>query len=147
HWPYPHSNKLSRVGQAVKRAGGRADVVGGAVRDHLLGQVPKNMDIEVYQLSLAQLKGCLNEVNKMHTISRSFGVLKVVVKEENTREVLNITLPHKESKVAASHRDFVIESDPNMPFADAAARRDFTINAMGVDVNSGTLLDPHGDTS
>ncbi|HEY1101088.1 MAG TPA: HD domain-containing protein, partial [Myxococcota bacterium] len=61
------------------------------------------------------------------------------------RDTIDVALPRTESKVGSGHRGFVVESDPHMSFRDAAARRDFTINAIGVDLVTGELLDPwHG---
>lgn len=142
--PFPKSAALSRAEDVIARAGGRAVVVGGAVRDHLLGQAPKDVDVEVYQLSLQELEGALASLGDVHAVGRSFGVLKVAVGEGEAREVLDVALPRRESKVGHGHRGFVIESDPDMPFAQAAARRDFTLNAMGIRLDDGALLDPHG---
>ncbi len=147
--PFPMSQALSRLGEAVQGAGGRAVVVGGAVRDHLLGRAPKDVDVEVYQLSLAELEACLREIGDVYAVGRSFGVLKLVVPPsaqdaDRGGEVLDVALPRKDSKVGQGHRGFVVETDPHMPFAEAAARRDFTLNAMGIRVETGELLDPHG---
>lgn len=140
---FPRSPALTRVSDAIQRAGGRAVVVGGAVRDHLLGQVPKDLDVEVYQLPLAVLENALREVGDVYAVGRSFGVLKVVVAGEE-HDAIDVALPRRESKEGRGHRGFIVESDPHMPFAEAAARRDFTMNAMGVDLETGALLDPYG---
>jgi tRNA nucleotidyltransferase (CCA-adding enzyme) len=143
--PFPQSPALSRVARALRAAGGRGVIVGGAVRDHLLGQAPKDVDVEVYQLSLAALQRALEGAGQVHAVGRSFGVLKVVVEDgAGGRDTLDVSLPRTESKVGQGHRGFVVESDPFMPFEDAAARRDFTLNAMGIDLERAALLDPHG---
>lgn len=141
--PFPRSAALSSIHEAIARAGGRARVVGGAVRDHLLGQAPKDVDVEVYELSLADLERALRTVGEVYAVGRSFGVLKVVV-AGNDGEAIDVALPRRESKSGQGHRGFVVESDPSMPFEEAAARRDFTMNAMGMDLETDELLDPHG---
>lgn len=135
---------LRRLSDALIAAGGRPILVGGAARDHLLLRAAKDWDVEVYGLSLHDLEVALGRVGEVHKVGRSFGVLKVVVAAGPERETIDVALPRRENKVGRGHRGFVVESDPHMDFAEAAARRDFTLNAMGFDLASGALLDPHG---
>jgi tRNA nucleotidyltransferase (CCA-adding enzyme) len=57
---------------------------------------------------------------------------------------IDISLPRTESKVAKGHKGFAVNTSQRLTFAEAARRRDFTINAMGYDVRKKTLLDPYG---
>lgn len=145
--PFPVGPALARVAGAIRGAKGRPVVVGGAVRDHLLGGTPKDLDVEVYGLSLEALEAALAAVGSVHAVGRSFGVLKVHVAAGNEEEVFDVSLPRRESKVGRGHRGFVVESDPEIPFEEAALRRDFTMNALGIDLVTGALLDPHGGAS
>jgi tRNA nucleotidyltransferase (CCA-adding enzyme) len=136
---------LQRLVDVIVAAGGRPIAVGGAVRDALRGKPAKDIDVEVYQLPLATLEAALSAAGlSVHAVGRAFGVLKVDVIVGDERDTIDVALPRTESKVGRGHRGFVVESDPNLTFAQAAARRDFTINAIGVDLVSGELLDPWG---
>lgn len=142
--PFPMSAGLTRLAAEIVAAGGRPVAVGGAVRDHLLGSPAKDVDVEVFGLTLDALDAALTRVGSVHAVGRSFGVLKVDVTLDDTRETFDVALPRTENKVGRGHRGFVVESDPTMTFDDAAQRRDFTCNAIGVDLASGALLDPTG---
>jgi tRNA nucleotidyltransferase (CCA-adding enzyme) len=143
--PVVPSAPLLRLRDVIVAAGGRAIAVGGCVRDGLLGHPAKDVDVEVYGLPLDTLERVLADAGcTVHAVGRSFGVLKVDVTAAGEREVIDVALPRTESKVGRGHRGFVVESDPFLPFSDAAARRDFTVNAMGVDLQTGELLDPWG---
>lgn len=128
------------IAQAIKTAGGRAVVVGGSVRDHLLGLPPKDIDIESYGLDVDSLIAVLQPLAKVHAVGKSFGVLKVRMEGLE----IDVSLPRREKKSGLGHRGFAIDHDPFMDFAEAASRRDITINAMGVDLSTGELLDPWG---
>jgi tRNA nucleotidyltransferase (CCA-adding enzyme) len=141
---FPIVKPLAALAAAIVDAGGTPIAVGGAVRDHLLGFTAKDIDVEVYGLSLAALEVALATVGNVHAVGRSFGVLKVDVGEAEERVSFDVSLPRTESKVGRGHRGFVVESDPSLSFDEASLRRDFTVNAIGVDLVSGALLDPHG---
>lgn len=152
--PLAQTKPLRRLVDVVVGAGGRAIAVGGCIRDHLLGVVPKDIDVEVGGLTLAALEKALVDAGlNVHAVGRAFGVLKVEVicddGQVGTREkeVIDVALPRTESKSGRGHKGFVVESDPFLSFDKAAARRDFTINAMGIDLKSGELLDPWGGVS
>ena len=131
---------VHRIADAILAAGGRPLLVGGAVRDFLLGLSPKDWDIEAYGLEVNALTAVLEQVAKVHSVGKSFGVLKARV---DGMEV-DVSLPRRERKVAEGHRGFAVDPDYGMPFAEAAARRDFTMNAIGMDLKTGELLDPWG---
>lgn len=146
--PFPVSAPLGALASAIVAAGGRPLAVGGAVRDHLRGLPPKDVDLEVYGLSLAALEQALSPFS-VHAVGRAFGVLKVDVSAGAARETFDVALPRRESKSGQGHRGFVVESDPHMSPAEAARRRDFTVNAIAVELgNPGAplaLVDPaHG---
>ena len=50
--------------------------------------------------------------------------------------------PRRESKTGRGHKGFVIEGDPDLSPADAARRRDFTVNAISRDPLTGDIIDP-----
>lgn len=124
------------IAQAVRAAGGRAVLVGGWVRDRLLGIGSKDVDMEVFGLPAAPLKGVLERFGRVETVGESFTVYKV--------GEIDVALPRRESKTGRGHRGFAVEGDPSMSFVEAARRRDFTVNAIGFDPLTGEYLDPFG---
>jgi tRNA nucleotidyltransferase (CCA-adding enzyme) len=139
------SAPLVRLRDVIVEAGGRAVAVGGCVRDGLLGTPAKDVDVEVYGLDLATLEATLKVAGcSVSAVGRSFGVLKVQLDVDGDTEVIDVALPRTENKVGQGHRGFVVQSDPFLSFEQAASRRDFTINAMGIDLQTGALLDPWG---
>jgi tRNA nucleotidyltransferase (CCA-adding enzyme) len=143
---FPRDPALCRLADVVVAAGGRPFAVGGCVRDWLLGRPAKDIDVEVYGLPWAALEAALVAAGfVVHAVGRSFGVLKVdVTLAAGSTVAFDVALPRTENKAGRGHRGFVVESDPNLTFAAAASRRDFTMNAMGIDLVDGTLADPFG---
>ena len=131
---------VRRITESIISAGGRPVLVGGAVRDYLIKLDPKDFDIEVYGLKASELIIALERVAKVYAVGKSFGVLKVSIDGMD----IDVSLPRSEKKAGTGHRGFIIDYDHTMSFSDAAKRRDFTINAMGIDLRTGDILDPWG---
>jgi len=136
----PLPRTVRRIGTHVHRAGGQAYVVGGGVRDHLLGRPVKDWDVEVHGLTLDALERVLRDVGRVNAVGRSFGVFKV---GQGKREV-DVSIPRRDSKVGPGHRGIQVEGDPHMGLAEAVRRRDLTLNALMVDIVTGELHDPAG---
>jgi tRNA nucleotidyltransferase (CCA-adding enzyme) len=126
------------VAETVARHGGRALVVGGWVRDRLLGIEAKELDIEVFGVSFEDLEHLLSTLGEVIHVGKAFGVFRVKGLD------VDFSLPRRDSKVRAGHTGFDVEYDPAMSFAEAARRRDLTMNAIGLDPLSLEYLDPHG---
>ncbi len=135
------------IANAVRSAGGRALLVGGCVRDRLLGLQPKDYDLECFGVAEVEMEPLLARCGHVLRAGRAFPVWKVWTDETGQGRAIDVTLPRKETKVGANHIDFEITLDPWMSFDEAAYRRDFTINAMGRDPLTDELLDPHGGES
>jgi tRNA nucleotidyltransferase (CCA-adding enzyme) len=142
--PFPLSAHLKLLLSTINKAGGLALLVGGCVRDHGLGIFPKDIDMEIYGLEAHQLEELLAKHFKVIAIGKSFGILKVFVNIDDQVEAFEVALPRKENKQGQGHKGFLITTDPFMPFFDASLRRDFTINAMGIEPNEQLLIDAHG---
>jgi tRNA nucleotidyltransferase (CCA-adding enzyme) len=127
---------LKDVCELAKKNGGKAHVVGGAVRDSMLGLPVKEIDIEVFGVEPARLRSVLGEHYRLDLVGEAFGVIRL-----HGRPV-DISIPRKESKAGLGHRGFEILSDPTLSFEAAAARRDFTINSMAWDPSEDRILDP-----
>lgn len=122
----------------VRQAGGKVLMVGGSVRDSLVGKEVKDFDLEVFGLQPDLLTRTLEQRFELDLVGRSFGVLKI------KRMPIDVALPRRESKRGLGHKGFEVMSDPDLPFEEAAARRDFTINAIGFDPLDRELFDPWG---
>ncbi len=127
-----------RVAERVASLGGKARLVGGCVRDVLLGRPAKDADVEVVGVPAEVLEGCLRLDFAVETVGRTFGVF--LLKGYG----VDVALPRRESKAGVGHKGFKIDGDPWLSDAEAAARRDFTVNAMGWEILTGRLIDPHG---
>lgn len=119
----------------------RAYLVGGCVRDALLGKLCKDFDIEVFGLNYEQLVNALSPWGRTDLVGRSFGVVKLTVSGNGT---FDFTIPRRDSKIAPGHKGFQIHFDPALSPKDAAARRDFTINSLMYDPRRKELLDFFG---
>ena len=129
--------KILRLARAVKEAGGRALLVGGCVRDRLLGRGVKDWDVEVYGVEPASLRELLGRFGRVNVVGEAFTVYKLGYD-------LDVSLPRRERKTGRGHRAFYIEGDPSMSFEEAARRRDFTVNAVLEDPLTGEIIDPFG---
>ena len=127
--------RVLAIAQAVGREGGRALIVGGWVRDRLIAlESSKDVDVEVFGIEAAGLRTMLEGLGRVETVGESFQVYKF--------GNIDVSLPRRESKAGRGHRGFTIVGDPTMSIAEAARRRDFTINAIAFDPLTGEHVDP-----
>src|SRR5258706_12943012 len=122
------------IARAVREAGGRALVVGSWVRDRLMDNPSKDIDVEVFGVDGGRLKEILGAFGSVNTVGESFTVYKVAG--------LDVSLPRRESKTGRGHRGFTVSGDPALPLREASRRRDFTINAIAWDPLTGEYEDP-----
>ncbi|KPL20047.1 MAG: polynucleotide adenylyltransferase [candidate division Zixibacteria bacterium SM23_81] len=126
------------ISKAIAAADGRAYLVGGCVRDAALGIPAKDLDIEVYGVKPDALIEILSQHFRIDLVGKAFGVIKIYGLP------IDVSIPRRESKAGLGHKGFTILSDPEMAFKEAASRRDFTINAMVLDLLTGEIIDPFG---
>lgn len=119
---------------SIVHQSGTALLVGGAVRDVFLNLPIKDLDFEVYGLTLEELQQVLEQYGPVSLVGKSFGVLRLHGLD------VDWSLPRKDS----SGRHPVVAYDPNMSYEQAFARRDLTVNAMGIDMQTFELIDPFG---
>ena len=124
------------VAELVRDAGGRALLVGGCVRDELLGLEPKDFDIECFGIAPDDLQRVLRPRFELDLVGLSFGVIKLHHLD------IDVALPRRETKLGLGHRAFEMEYDPTLTVAEASARRDFTVNAIYRDPLTDEILDP-----
>jgi tRNA nucleotidyltransferase (CCA-adding enzyme) len=134
---------LTRLLASLREAGGRPYLVGGAVRDALLGLPLQDWDVEVFALPAERLEAVLAASGKVDAVGQAFRVYKLSGVEGVTG-ALDVSLPRRDSKLGPGHRGIGVTGDPSLPVAEAARRRDFTINAMLLDPATGELVDPWG---
>src|SRR5436309_15549474 len=97
--------KVLALARAVREAGGRALLVGGCVRDELMGRQPKDWDLEVYGIEPARLRELLDQFGSVNVVGEAFTVYKLGAN-------LDISLPLRERKSGSGHRAVVVEVDP-----------------------------------
>lgn len=134
-------NNIQAICKDIHVAGGEPLIVGGAVRDHLMGEQPKDFDIEVGGMNEAALVQVLQRWGRVNLVGSDFGVIKVWLSDG---QELDFSLPRRERKIKSgrNHRDFIIEIDPEMSIEERMARRDFTMNAIGFNPITGDIIDP-----
>ncbi len=130
---------LLTIAREIKSAGGEAYLVGGWVRDYLLGLRCGDCDVEVYGLSMERLLELLKRFGKPNLVGKSFGVVTMVI----DGKLYDFAFPRQEQKTGSGHRDFEVTSDPYLDFSTASSRRDFTVNAMGLRLPDLELMDYH----
>ncbi|MBI3631897.1 MAG: CCA tRNA nucleotidyltransferase [Candidatus Vogelbacteria bacterium] len=149
--------KVLEISKIIKEAGGRAFLVGGSVRDMFMGKIPKDFDLEVYKLPDQSLSDLLTVTTRelggsiKTDVGKSFGITKVAFKvakqfegDDEKQIDLDISIPRTESKSGAGHKDFGVVLHPEMSIEEAARRRDFTMNSLAADAETGEVFDPRG---
>src|SRR6478672_2684439 len=91
---------LDQIVRELHAAGFRPLVVGGAVRDALLGNEPKDFDIEVYGIAYDQLAGILARHGRIDLVGKSFGVVKL---QARTGREYDFSVPRRDSKMGLGH--------------------------------------------
>ena len=124
----------------MANAGGQAWLVGGVVRDHLLGIQTKDFDIEVHRLESEDLRAVLASLGSVNEVGRSFGVFKLATGDVSC----DVSIPRHDSQTGEGHKDISVVGNPYMGIEAAARRRDLTINAIALDPLSGEIADPFG---
>ena len=102
--PTPSLDTAVAIAREVRDAGGRALIVGGWVRDRLMGRGSKDIDLEVYGVPADRLQAVLSPFGRVNTVGESFTVYKVAG--------LDVSLPRRESRVGRGHKGFEVTGDP-----------------------------------
>ena len=128
------------VRQAVKQAGGKIYQIGGVVRDQLLGKVSKDLDILIIGFELRELEHILSRFGKTNMVGKSFGIIKFVPKGKT--EEIDVAVPRIDVKsTGKGHKDVTVKLGKGITLKQDQLRRDFTINAIAKDVDTGELID------
>jgi tRNA nucleotidyltransferase (CCA-adding enzyme) len=120
-----------------------AYLVGGSVRDEILGRKPKDADYVVRGVELSDLMSLIDQVGGKPSYMQTRDGRKIGARANvKGLGLVEIALPRKEVSTGPGHRDFYITTDPNLTLAEDATRRDFTINAVYRHIESGEIVDP-----
>ena len=147
--PVPQSVPHNEIDAAILEAlpDGGVFSVGGRVRDEVLAELGRanpddkpNLDYLVTGLTVEQIIAALAPLGHADFVGASFGVIKLATHGE----IVDIALPRRERSTGPHHRDFAIESGPDIAIEDDLARRDFRMNMMARDLRSGEIVDPFG---
>lgn len=130
-----------KLAETVKEKNGRLLLVGGSVRDLLLGEVSKDLDVEIYGLEPQEVEQLAHQYGHTMDVGKSFGVLKISFGDQ---VYLDIALPRTDSKAGRGHKGFAVASDPSLDIKTALSRRDFTINSMALNPLTNKIYDPFG---
>ena len=123
-------------------------MVGGAVRDELLGLESKDADFLVPAVDTEELKRRLaphGRVDDLVVAGRLVGV-RLHPKEKSVRQYaragIELAPPRREVSTGPGRHDFEIVADASLSVEDDMRRRDFTVNAMAKRLATGELVDP-----
>ena len=125
--------------QDIIAQGGQVYLVGGCVRDDIMGHSSHDIDVEVYHLSYSQLHTILSQYGHVNTFGKSFAIMQV-----DTLHNYDFALPRKEIKTGEKHQDFDIIMNPDLPIEKALKRRDLTMNALMYDYQNQKIIDIYG---
>lgn len=138
------------VADYVHSLGLDAYVVGGAVRDELLGQKPEELDFVVPGVGHAELRAALEPHGKVEDLvvaDQHVGV-RLLPRDKQARALqpagLEFAPPRVERSTGPGRHDFEIVADAGISLEQDMERRDFTINAIAKRLETGELLDPLG---
>ena len=135
------------VRSAIIDKGGKIYQVGGAVRDEMLGKVSKDLDLLIVGIELKDLATLLTRFGKTNLVGKAFGIIKFV--PDGATEEIDISVPRIDSKsTGKGHKDFEVKLGKGITLQQDQLRRDFWMNAMARDVETGEIhdIDKKGQT-
>jgi poly(A) polymerase/tRNA nucleotidyltransferase (CCA-adding enzyme) len=139
---------LARIDETLAGAlpPGSLYAVGGRVRDELRSEfdgrqrIAKDLDYVVVGLAFDDVVAALERVARTDVVGASFAVVKVTLEGAT----VDVALARREHSTGAGHRDFAVESGPEVTLDEDLARRDFRMNMMARRLSDGALVDPYG---
>lgn len=120
---------------------GNVFLVGGIVRDAFLNKKSKDIDLLVTGIPTVALELMLNPYGNVDRVGQSFGVLKFIPDRMKLEEPIDIAIPRTENSTGIGHKDFDVIASHDIPVEMDLKRRDFTINAIALNLN-GQIIDP-----
>ncbi len=122
--------------------------VGGRVRDELRAEIEdidlpvKDLDYVVTGVAIEDLTARLAQLGRVDLVGAAFAVVKLTTGGLTA----DLALPRRERSTGHGHREFEVQSGPDIPLEEDLARRDFRMNMMARTLPGGELVDPyHGE--
>ena len=122
---------IKEIALRIKNAGGTLYLVGGAVRDQIMGRQIKDEDYCVTGLSFDEFRKLFP---KAKIQGKAFGVFVLENKE--------FAMARTEEKTGTGHKEFNIKTNKNITIEEDLSRRDLSINAIAQDVLTKRIIDP-----
>ena len=135
---------LYQIIQSLNNLGYPTLIVGGAVRDSIMEEQNKDIDLEVYGIGYEELGEILNQYDasgKAKFVGKSFGIITIRDEEGNDYD---FALPRRETKTGKGHKGFEVEFDESITPKEAASRRDFTMNSLSYNPITNEIHDYFG---
>ncbi len=123
--------KITEIAQKIQKIGGRLYLVGGAVRDEIMGRKIEDEDYCIVGISQKEFEELFPEATLK---GKSFPVYEIDKKE--------IALARTEKKIGIGHKGFEIETNKKITIEEDLKRRDITINSIAKDVLKNEYIDP-----
>lgn len=118
-------------------------LVGGLVRDIFLERKSYDYDFVVRNVKADELEKFLSKHGSVNLVGKSFGIFKFKPKKSKLEHEIDIALPRTEHSFnTGGHRDVDVQSDPELEIEKDLERRDFTMNAMALNIATQELVDP-----
>ena len=143
-------NVWTSVADYVHSLGLDAYLGGGAVRDELLGEQPRELDFVVPGVDHAELRAALERHGRVEDLvvaDQQVGV-RLLPRDREARALqpggIEFTPPRVERSTGPGRHDFEIVADAGISLEQDMERRDFTINAIAKRLETGEILDPLG---
>jgi len=129
---------IGAIIRTINTSNGHCFIVGGFVRDQVMGRINKDVDVEVFGMSVNQVAEVCSRFGTTDMVGQRFGVVSVHGCEAQ------FSVPRRDNRMGVGHQAFSMEFDPDMTIREAAERRDFTMNSMSIDTMTGEIVDPFG---
>lgn len=124
---------ILEIAKKIEQNGGTLYLVGGAIRDKIIGRTIKDEDYCITGIASEKLKNLFPNIK---TQGKAFEVFILENKE--------FALARTEKKLGQGHKDFEITTNENIKIEEDLERRDITINAIAQNVLTGEIIDPYG---
>ncbi|HZY96738.1 MAG TPA: HD domain-containing protein [Candidatus Cybelea sp.] len=120
--------------------------VGGRVRDEIRAKTEDvtasraDSDYVIAGVAMGEVVERLRSLGRVDLVGASFSVIKLTA----DGETVDVALPRRERSIGVGHRDFEVQSGPEVTLEEDLARRDFRMNMLARALPSGKLVDPYG---
>ena len=122
---------IKEIAETIKQNNGTLYLVGGAIRDEIIGKEIYDKDYCITGISKEKF---LELFPKAKILGKSFEVFEIAH--------MQCALARKETKQGKGHKEFRIETGEKITIEQDLERRDITINAIAKDVLTGEIIDP-----